>query len=338
MDTFAFIVHPISLEQIKSFWPLTKLLPNSLILSQLPKLPPFKLSRIKNVRSAAGKEVEGYFIVCPLLPEQMVKLDEKIVLDKIISAGHIAEELGAKIVGLGGYTSVVGDKGLTIARRLKIPVTSGNTYTAWAVFEAIYRAARAKKKDLGNSTLAVIGATGSIGSLCCRKLASCVSKIIITARHRDKLEALKEEILLLDSIEVVIEDDPRKAAKEADIVITTTSTPEVLLDVRELKSGAIACDVSIPKNIKKNPHSRQDLTIIDGGLIKLPFSANFGTPTGLPKNLIYACVAETMLLSLEGRFTGFSLGRHINLDKMELIADIAVRHGFEVWVPEAPIL
>jgi predicted amino acid dehydrogenase len=32
------------------------------------------------------------------------------------------------------------------------------------------------------------------------------------------------------------------------------------------------------------------------------------------------------------------LGENINLDKMEEIADLATKHGFEVWVPEAPVL
>jgi predicted amino acid dehydrogenase len=41
-----------------------------------------------------------------------------------------------------------------------------------------------------------------------------------------------------------------------------------------------------------------------------------------------------MLLTLEGRYLNYSLGENINLDKLEDIADIAVRHGFEVFKPE----
>lgn len=338
MNTFAFIVHPITIEQLKNFWPLIRIVPDFIIKTSLKNLPAFKVSHIRNVRSSQGKEIQGYFIACPLLPKQMLDLDEGFVLDKIISAGHIAERLGAEIVGLGGYTSIVGDKGQTIANSLKIPVTSGNTFTAWSAFEAIFRMAKAKTIDLEKSHLAVIGATGSIGSLCTRKLSEYIPKITITAKHREKLERLKETIVNLNNIEVNIEEDAHKAVKDADIIITTTSAPEALLDIQELKSGGIACDVSVPKNIVGKENPRQDVSIIDGGLIKLPFPADFGVDTGLPKDMVYACVAETMLLTLEERFADYSLGDNINMDKMEEIADIAVRNGFEVWVPDAPLL
>ena len=68
------------------------------------------------------------------------------------------------------------------------------------------------------------------------------------------------------------------------------------------------------------------------------FSTDFGVDTGLPKDMVYACVAETMLLTFEMQFVNYSLGDNINPDKMEEIADIAVRHGFEVWVPDAPLI
>lgn len=59
---------------------------------------------------------------------------------------------------------------------------------------------------------------------------------------------------------------------------------------------------------------------------------------GFSKGTIYASLAETILLTFEEKFVSYSLGDYINLDKLEEIADIAVRHGFEVWVPDAPVL
>ena len=338
MKTFAFVANPINIEQLKGFWPITRIMPDFLIKSFLKNIPPFKISHIKKVRSIQGKEIEGYFIACPLLPKQMLELEEKMVLDKIIAAGYVAERLGAKILGLGGYTSIVGDKGYTIAKNLKIPVTSGNAFTAWSVFEAIYRMAKIKHIDLKKSALAVIGATGSTGSLCARKLSSYVPKITITARDRDKLERLKETIGHLNTIEVDIEEDAHKAVKDKDIVITTADAPETLLNIEELKPNTIVCDVSMPKNIVCKRNLRQDVTVIEGGLIKLPYPADFGMNTGLPKDKVYACIAETMLLTFKEQFVSYSLGDNINLDKLEEIADIAVQHGFEVWVPDAPVL
>jgi predicted amino acid dehydrogenase len=332
MDKFGFIVHPIDIKQLKESWPALKFLPPVFIRLLLKYCPPFMASKIKGVRSPTGREIEGYFIACPLLPEQMVKLDENFVVKKIIQACRIAEKSGARIIGLGGYTSVVGDKGLTIAKNLSIPVTTGNSLTAWAVIEAILQTAKKQNKDLAKSTLAIIGASGSIGSLCARKLSRYFSHIVITARHRDKLEGLKQEISKDNPANITIEDNVHAAVKLADILVITTSSPQALLNTAELKSGAIVCDVSIPKNIYGKDNPRSDVTIIPGGLIKLPGNVGLGVNIFLPPNVVYGCVAETMLLTLEGLFESYSLGDKIPLQQLDRIHELAVKHGLTVWM------
>ena len=64
----------------------------------------------------------------------MVEMPEAYVL-KIIKAGKVAEKLGAKIVGLGAFTSIVGDAGVTVANNLNIAVTTGNSYTVATALE-----------------------------------------------------------------------------------------------------------------------------------------------------------------------------------------------------------
>ena len=51
-----------------------------------------------------------------------LSLPVETVYKKIVACGHLAEDLGAKILGLGAFTSVVGDAGKTIADRLDIPL------------------------------------------------------------------------------------------------------------------------------------------------------------------------------------------------------------------------
>jgi len=337
MDKFGFIGHPI---EIKDFYKLNsaiRFIPNKILESSLKWIPPFKVSEIRGIRSTTGKEIGGFLIGCPLLPKQMLELDEDFVLQKIIAAGKIAERLGAEIIGLGGYTSIVGDKGYTIAENLKTPVTSGNSYTAYSTCEAVCRMGRAKNLDLKTSTVAVIGATGSIGSLCTKKLSECVGKIIINARHRAKLESLQEEVHNRKLAEVTVEEITKRAVKNADIVITTTSAPEALFDIEDLKLGAIVCDVSVPKNIAGRNNPKSGITIIEGGLIKLPYPPDFGVDIGLPQGIVYACMAETMLLTLEGKFVSYSLGDAIGLDKLDEIAAIGFKHGFEVFLPNIPL-
>jgi hypothetical protein len=51
--------------------------------------------------------------------------------------------LGAQIMGLGAFTKVVGDAGLTVAKRSPLPITTGNSYSAsgalWAAHDALLR-------------------------------------------------------------------------------------------------------------------------------------------------------------------------------------------------------
>ena len=291
--------------------------------SWLKNNPPFKIIRIK-------EEIPGYLIASPLLPQQMLALGEEFILDKIVAAGHLAEELGASILGLSGFNSLVLDKNNTLSKQLKIPIACGNAFTAWSIYEAIYRVAKAKKIDLKKSTLAVIGATNPLGSLCSRKLSGFVNKIILSAKERDKLERLKENILHLNPIEIIIKEDAHKAARETEIVVIT-GLDDV---VNEFKPNAIVCDMSISRNLNFD----SNINFIQGGLIKLPYPSGLAKRIGLAKDIIYASMAETILLALEERLVSNALAESINLDRLEEIADIATQHGFEVWVPEAPVI
>ncbi|MDD5661522.1 MAG: shikimate dehydrogenase [Candidatus Omnitrophica bacterium] len=330
MDKFAFVVHPINIKQLKEVLPATKWLPDFLIRGSLKFVKPFVVSHIKNVRSITGKEVEGYFIACPLLPQQMLKSEKAFVEERIIRAGRIGQDLGAKIVGLGGYTSVIGDKGITISKSLDIAVTTGNSYTAASVIESVLKASQILKIDLKKARAAIIGATGSIGNVCTRILAGYVPEIIITARHFEKLQVLKNTIENNHSVKVKIENNVHAAIQDADIIIATTSAPEALIDAKELKSGAVACDVSVPKNISGRNCGRTDILVVDGGLIRIPGKIDFGTPTELPDDLIYACMAETMILALEGRFECFSLGNDLQVKRINEISRLAEKHGFRI--------
>ena len=125
---FAFIIHPIDLEDITKRIKPFKLLPGAMAEAVFRHFPVLKVSEITGVRSPYG-ETEGWFILCPLTSRQMLELPVDYVTGRIIEAGKLAERLGADIVGLGAITKVVGDAGITIAKNLDIAVTSGNSYT-----------------------------------------------------------------------------------------------------------------------------------------------------------------------------------------------------------------
>jgi predicted amino acid dehydrogenase len=330
MEKFAFIFHPLSLEDMEHLSPLMKYIPNRVIEACLKLKKPFKVSHITGVKSPYA-EAEGWFIGCPLTAKQMVELPEEFVMDRIIESGRVAQELGAKIVGLGAFTSIVGDAGITVAKNLDIAVTSGNSYTVATAIQGTKEAAQMMGKSLKECRAVVVGATGSIGSASVRLLAREVKHITLVARHREALEELAQELIEQNHCEVAVSQNIHFALKEADIVITVTSALDFLIEPRDLKPGAVVCDVARPRNVSREvSRQRNDVLVIEGGIIHVPGNVDFHFDFGFPPRTSYACMSETMILALDGRYENFSLGRHLELEKINLISRLAEKHHFRM--------
>jgi predicted amino acid dehydrogenase len=72
------------------------------------------------------------------------------------------------------------------------------------------------------------------------------------------------------------------------------------------------------------------VSIIDGGMVDVPGHVDFGFDFGLPAGRAYACMAEVMVLALEGRYESFSLGQRVETGKVHEIAQLAHKHGFRL--------
>lgn len=331
LEKFAFIIHPIDETFYSKKFPQLKYLPGRVVESIFKHVPPMKISHITGVKSAAGPEAEGWFVACPLTSRQMVTLPERFVLKRIIQAGKIAEKLGAKIVGLGAFTSVVGDAGITIARNLDIAVTTGNSYTVGAALQGLDIAAAKMGLSVEHSKVAVIGATGSIGSACARILARKVNDLTIAARNRDKLNALANRIMDETGLSVKVTTDVKAAVRSADMIITVTGAVEAVIEPEDLKPGAIVLDVARPRDVSKAvAKERPDVLVVEGGVIQVPGNVEFNFNFGFPRGLAYACMSETMILALEGRYESFSLGRDYPVERIDEITRLAAKHGFKL--------
>ena len=51
---------------------------------------------------------------------------------------------------------------------------------------------------------------------------------------------------------------------------------------------------------------------------------------GLPKGVVYACLAETIVLALEGRFENYTVGRAIEWEKVHEIYKLGLKHGMQL--------
>jgi predicted amino acid dehydrogenase len=75
---------------------------------------------------------------------------------------------------------------------------------------------------------------------------------------------------------------------------------------------------------------RDDILVIDGGMVDVPGPVDFHFNFGFPEGKAYACMAETIALALEGRFEDYTVGKEITLERVQEITAIAERHGFRM--------
>jgi predicted amino acid dehydrogenase len=329
---FAFIIHPIQIKKdVQRKYPfLGRVLTEGQINFFSRFFPPVYLSEIEGIRSeATGQEGCGWLLACPFTPPTMMALPPETVYRKIVACGRMAEDLGAQLLGLGAYTSVVGDAGVTIAERLDIPVTTGDSYTVAVAVEAIQAAARLMDIDTREATVAVVGASGAIGAACAELLASECARLVLVGRRIEPLDELRERCIGFRA--AVEASTDITAIYDADLILTVTSAVHAIIEPHHLKPGAVVCDVARPRDVSKRVAAeRDDVLVIEGGMVEVPGPVDFHFDFGFPEGKAYACMAETMALALEGRLEDYTVGKNIQVQQVREIAQIARRHGFKL--------
>ncbi len=336
MIKFAFVLNPFNIQNVYDYCFLSRLAPQALIKIIVRLLPPFKIHRAKNLQSAAGAEIDGSFIVCPLLSEQILAMKENAVLNKILKAVRIGERSGAKVVGLGALMGVAGKGGQRIAEQTPAAITTGSSLASAAILETLDRAAAMRNVDLSKAKVAIVGATNAIGQNCALGFLNRVDTVFLLARNADRLAELKEFLNAQKSKTNIIDQGPalEDVITEADLVIFTTSAIEVpsAATAKNLKKGAIICDIPSPRNIAREIcDQRKDILVIDGAVIEPPPTAQLGLKLPIKDGYIYACMAETMILAFEGQTQDdFSTGFRPDLHKVARIKALAAKHGFNI--------
>ena len=293
--------------------------------------PPVYISEVEGITSeATGKQIKGWLIACPFTPRRMLELPEQVVYRKIIQTGRLAEKLGAQIVGLGAFTSVVGDAGVTIADALDVPVTTGDSYTVPVAVDALREAARLMEIPFESATAAVVGATGTIGQVCAELLSESVGCLYLIGRGAEKLEALRDRLKPRARAELIISTQ-LEDLRSVQLILTVTSAISDVIRPEFLQPGSVVCDVARPRDVSAMvARARDDILVIDGGMVDVPGSVDFHFNFGFPPGKAYACMAETMALALEGRFEDYTLGRHLTRARVDEIDHMAARHGFRL--------
>ena len=337
INRFAFVIHPLNVSFIHKhpIFRWTKYLPDDLVEQVSAYMPAMYVSRITGgVSATTGQRIEGHLITLGATPRMMLKHDAAFTYRQLNEAARMGERKGARIMGLGAFTSVVGDAGITVAHEADIAITSGNSLTVAMTLEAAKQAVKLMgAKDLTTGKAMIVGATGSIASVCSRLIAQAIKNVVLVSIEPEKLLELKRTIQEeTPGAEVTIATKAGDLISDCDLVITATSAfGQRVIDIAKCKPGAVICDVARPPDI--NPAEaalRPDVLVIESGEVIIPGDVDFGYDIGLPPKTSYACLAETACLAMDGRFEDYTLGRNITMERVKEIYKISQKHGFKL--------
>ncbi|MBL8067317.1 MAG: shikimate dehydrogenase [Armatimonadetes bacterium] len=322
---FAFLIHPLEPADMRRKYPFFRPFSDRMIERILLMMKPKIAGRITGIQSPDGKRTEGIFIGVALTPKMFMELPLETVYRKLEMAVELAKREGCGIVGFGAFTSVVGDGGTTIHDRTGFPITTGNSYTVATAIEGTLDACNRVGIDRKQATLAVVGATGSIGRACAEVMAPEFGHVILVGRDLPRTKAVAAEIPGAEATTDL------EAIKMADVLVTVTSSDAELIQPEHLKQGAIICDVARPRDVSvRVGRERPDVLAIEGGVIEVPGNFQSTFDFGFPPGTAYACMSETFMLALEDRAECFTLGKSVSSEQVRESQEMAKRLGFKL--------
>lgn len=289
-----------------------------------------------NVKSRTGQSVHFNCYMLNLTAAQfmdsMRNHQSQWVHPKVQEAVMMARDDGCQLVGLGGYTSIITGN----CQRLKAPgtwLTSGNALTVGAGISVLEEAAEEQGILLSESRMAILGATGNIGSACASLIASRVGELVLlTQDTRSPRLAQTLALLKENAPEARIRvTDQMEELGNCSLILCASNSPSPLVYARHLSNApAIICDLAVPGDVAPDVlRERPDVLVIEGGIIRLPCNPDFsiaGSP--LAAGTTYACVAETLLLGLEGE-QGHGTYGAVTLAGVRKMLSLASKHGFQ---------
>src|SRR6266849_10268628 len=170
-----------------------------------------------------GAKARGLYIDSFISPDRLEAAHVHDNIARVRGAAACAVKAGAKIVSLGGFSSILIEGNFHhLPDRHNTVFTTGNTLTVGFIVQGIKKMCALEGRNLHRSTLLIVGATGDVGSGCARCLAPIVRRVLLSARNVERLRRLGAE-LQAEGVQVEIATDLQQFSAEADVVICAAS-------------------------------------------------------------------------------------------------------------------
>jgi acetylornithine/succinyldiaminopimelate/putrescine aminotransferase/predicted amino acid dehydrogenase len=149
------------------------------------------------VVTSSGRSAYGEFIMVARTAAELMAMPRGEAVAEVARAVDLGRRRGARIVGLGAFTSVVTQGGLAVSDR-GVPITAGNSFTAVASLEAVRLALRTARPPAPSGVApvtAIVGAAGSIGRAVAILMAEDASRLILVGNPQRGREHSRRALL-----------------------------------------------------------------------------------------------------------------------------------------------
>lgn len=257
--------------------------------------------------------------------------------ERLQQAVDMAASMGCKFVALGGYTSIMSADGTAILPPKNVRITSGNTFTAVVgvrrIIEACQRAGIDPQDP--NSCVAVVGATGNIGSSIVMRLLSgprAFRRALMIGRNMDRLFQFRSRLEAnVEHFEIDVSTDLEQI-RDSNVIAIATNTNEPLIYPHHLSNDrdVVIADVSVPSAVSRHVRRLSNVTVIPlAGAVAVPGQPDFVISSHTKPGTAFCCAAEAMILGLEPKKTrSLCLTGRVDQWAMAVLERFGEQYGF----------
>ena len=279
------------------------------------------------ITSNTNEVCQGKVFSLFMTPEQMIE-HQGVATELVTKACTMAKAWGARMVGLGAVSAIVGSRGLVVAENAPVSITTGNSLTVYSSIVALEKISQKLNLDLSRHKIIIVGAPGSIALALTKILHNKGLKIVIVTRRTTPFLKRFLGNLGSNNEDVEVVQELGNAFEKGNIIFAATSTGNII-DPFTLPKGSIVFDIAQPRDVIYRKNSRDDVLVIDAGTISLPRPTQARYKfSGWGVNDIPSCLGETITLTLENHLDNFSIGRELHLEKIQEIGTLSEKHGF----------
>jgi len=337
----AFMVHPMSMADVwqapsmrwlEPIWN-SKLPLKNFIKQILVKSKPQAMGIVKGIKLADNRDLEVLLIGAPMLPED-IRSKKELATQKAIEAARLAKSHGAEAFGLGAFWSTVGEKGIKVQEAVPdIKITNGGAYTAATVKAAVPGLLQAFVEnggDLSKAKAAVVGANGVVAFGVARSIADQVAELILIGTNQARLERSAASLRKKYPETVILASTDIAEIKNADLIFTATSDPKPVIFAKDIKDNAWIFDLGRPLDVAAEVRKLNSVHVIPGGMVKPPGEMRTDIDLHFGKDMIPACMAETMIMTACKSYDRASLGPITKTANIDYYLRMGEKLGFKI--------